>query len=391
MTQHSEPKSQFVTFSAIDTWMFRDGRPFNQADAGASRAVSVFPPHPPTLVGAVRAALWRASGTWNKDLLGDGTNWQDDNDTGDSLSFEGQSQLGNNTKSQDQKTRLGKLTFGPPLIMRDGKPLFPVPLHILGKKEGKKTELTWLEPGVARESDLGAAIALPTLHEPLEGAKPLSDRMVTLEGLTQIIDGKPPSADQFVKISDLWRDESRVGIGLDVNTRSVVKSELYMANHIRLNDGVSIGLEVHGAEAIAPALVPMAGEHRMAQLEVKETKGWNLPARPEINKSGRYCLIQLSSLVLDAMPKPGEQLCGFPGRVESACLGKPVPIGGWDSQNTCAIPLRLAIPAGSVWFMKLGENEAPPETKHLNTGHGVGDKWGFGHFIAAKLMESEAI
>ena len=66
-----------LKISAIDTVMFRDGKPFNQADAGASLAASVFPPYPPTLTGAVRAAIWNALGgrkeDWDKTLLGDGT------------------------------------------------------------------------------------------------------------------------------------------------------------------------------------------------------------------------------------------------------------------------------------------------------------------------------
>ena len=44
----------------LDTLFFRDGRPYNQDDPGQAEAASVFPPHPPTVVGAVRAARSRA-------------------------------------------------------------------------------------------------------------------------------------------------------------------------------------------------------------------------------------------------------------------------------------------------------------------------------------------
>jgi CRISPR/Cas system CMR-associated protein Cmr3 (group 5 of RAMP superfamily) len=72
--------SLYFQLSAIDTLMFRDGRPFNQGDTGASEAVSIFPPLPPTIIGAIRAALWKhKGGPWpSNGSLGNGTNWQDD-------------------------------------------------------------------------------------------------------------------------------------------------------------------------------------------------------------------------------------------------------------------------------------------------------------------------
>ncbi len=42
-------------------------------------------------------------------------------------------------------------------------------------------------------------------------------------------------------------------------------------------------------------------------------------------------------------------------RVVSACLDRPLRIGGWDSLNRRPLPLRSVLPAGSVLFCELAE------------------------------------
>jgi len=341
--------------NAIDTLMFRDGRPFNQNDAGASEAVSVFPPYPPTVVGAVRAALWKQLPKWDTDKLGTGTNWQ--------------------------KDKLGPLKFGPPTLLFDGEPVFPVPLHILEGKvsdSGKEKELTRLapesKPEPKRESDLGKA-QLPVPKNPaLLGVKPIEDRWVNVAGMNKILNGGTPDEDDFIKRTDLWSSEPRVGIGITPDTRTTTDGQLYMATHTRMADNVSLYVQLHGwGGKFETALRPLAGEHRMAQMESKKT-GPKLPDAPT-NIGDKYCVILMSPMVLENMPKPGENIGNLPGKLVSACTGKPVSIGGWDSPNKQPVPLRQCYPAGSVFFMQGG---APPDAI------GMATEWGFGQILIGK-------
>ena len=102
--------------SPVDSWFFRDGRPYNKGEANQTDVKSVFPPFAPTAVGVLRAAFgrsmgWSGSGDWPDEIkskLGDGRD-------------------------------LGPLTFkGPYLVRSAGKDggqletLFPAPLHLLG-------------------------------------------------------------------------------------------------------------------------------------------------------------------------------------------------------------------------------------------------------------------
>ena len=63
-----------LQLSAIDTWFFRDSTPFDKEDSSQAGVVGVFPPYPPTIAGAIRAALARRNGwdghsTWSSDAL----------------------------------------------------------------------------------------------------------------------------------------------------------------------------------------------------------------------------------------------------------------------------------------------------------------------------------
>ncbi len=339
---------RWLSLSALDTWMFRDGRPFDQSDAGAAEATSIFPPWPPTVVGAVRAALWQGlpGGKWDKSLLGDGTDWAEEG-------------------------TLGPLSFTPPILLRDGKPIYPAPLHVL---RGGADAMTLLRPGEAQSCDLGQA-RLPEPDAPLEGAKPLEGDFVTAEGMARILAGGLPEVGDIVEGGSVFSREARVGIGIDPSSRRVREGMLYLASHVRPAPDVEICIGLSGWKNSLPErLIAFGGEHRQAALAPREDVV--LPGA-QSPKGGRRIAVALSPIVLEALPGPGEDLAGL-GNVVSACLGKPLRIGGWDSQNRRALPMRLALPAGSMWFLEDAGDHA------ASAAIGLGTKWGFGALALGK-------
>ncbi|WP_321338132.1 type III-B CRISPR module-associated Cmr3 family protein [uncultured Cohaesibacter sp.] len=350
---------------SIDTFMFRDGRPFNQVDAGASEASSVFPPWPPSIVGAVRAYLWRSvlSGQWDESKLGDGTNWQ-------------------------SGATLASLDFGAPLILHHQKPVFPVPLHVVegslnNESEGEGKSFTHLRPSETNFATDLDEVPLPT-HEnrALKHVKTLSDRWLTKEGMKKVLEGKAAELSEdgdLIAKSYLWSEEARVGIGIDPSTRMTSDGRLYMATHIRLNNNVSLAVNLNGwtdtKNQAAPSLQPVAGEHRMGEIRA-EKDPIELPSIDLSERQNTYCLIAISPVVPD--PQKGFSISGLDSeKILSACLGKPVSIGGWNSAQKRPIALRQCIPAGSVWFMKGN----PP----INGGKiGLAQKWGFGQVLVGR-------
>jgi len=363
---------QRFRFRANDTLMFRDGFPFNQDDDGTKAAESVFPPYPPTLVGALRFALAKHLGfpvaAWPGARLGDGVDWQADEDV------------------------LSPLSFGPPEIECETEPgtwtpLFPAPLHLAEASETSSgaAVFTLLWPGAEIETDLGP-VRLPASADTVSGVKPVEDAFVTAEDMGRVLCGKLPS--KVVPKKPLWRQESKVGIGIEPASRNVVDGQLYTASHVRPADTLALTVDVSGlweAVEIHDATQVLGGEHRMASISTAPAVARDVPLPDNLDpgQAGpRYLIVALSPIFLDDVPRPNGSIEGLPGRLVSACIGKPVWVGGWNSLIRRPIPMRQLLPAGSVFFMDTHSDDDEPPAVGSRLRIGKATNWGFGHVLA---------
>ena len=360
-----------IELRQVDTWFFRDATPFTAGATPQEGVSGVFPPHPPTVVGALRAAIarsqgWSGAGAWNEDLhpvLGDGP---DD---------------------------LGALDFAGPIMLRDREPLFPCPRHLVGSTDGDGWEpRAFLRPGSPVRCDLGDAVRLPQIagdSRDGEALKPPTDIWVTVAGMERVLRGERPSPEQIVRTSRLWTDEPRIGLERAPDTRTAEEGMLYSTRHVRLRPGVSLGVHVTGIpDGWAPTgLVPLGGESRMAECTSRNGDETILPWRSTLGCSGRLVAIAVTPLDLDPEEtRPGASIAGAAGaRLVSACLGRPIGIGGWDSLARQPLPLRSVLPPGSVLFFETGRGAGLPSAasdwKQAAGGLyrlGSRTKWGFG-------------
>ncbi len=352
-----------VRLEPLDSWFFRGGTPFTLGTAPQDDVESLFPPHPATVIGSLRVALaqtrgWNGRGRWPEtlhDVLGDGP--------------------GN----------LGALSFDGPILLREEKPLFRTPRHLLGVSgpEGWRPS-AFIRPGSPSSCDLGDGVRLPELPRRDEALSlKTGDReWLTEEGLRDVLEGRFPKTETVVAQEDLWSIEERTGLERARDTRSALEGKLYSTRHVRLTHRVSLGICINGlpADWIAPfgCLVPLGGESRLA-----ECREWRYPTIPggHPEPDRRMALIALSPLDLEPAVIQGKQpLASLGGaRVVSACLDRPQRIGGWDSRTRRPLALRSALMPGSVLFC-----EAP---KHGRTAFAAEDgvlrigarqAWGFG-------------
>jgi CRISPR-associated protein Cmr3 len=384
-----------ILLHPTDTMFFRDGRPYNQDDPTQTEAASLFPPHPPTVVGAVRAAAARAmgwsGGAWNgamKASLGDGVDWQ-----------QGDGQL-------------GPLRFRGPLVylLRDGKPkyLFPAPLSLV--KGAGEDAFDQLAPGdeVECDHDDSQKVRLPVMPGGAEtkGWKALGRAWLTVEGMERVLDRKAPGKSDVFIARDLWQSEARVGIQRHTDTRTTGRFEgrggepekgaLFAASHVRLAKDVALVIEVAGLEGLPAVnnldsnLAPLGGEGRSAWVERRDEK-MPRPKAPDLRPGKddvlRYtvCLATPADLGRD-WPGAGGRLTGpdgkvLPGHVVSACTGRAVAVGGWDSTARRPLPLRPLVPAGSVWFLEAKANEAAAVRSWHGEAIGHAAAWGFGQVL----------
>jgi CRISPR-associated protein Cmr3 len=353
----------------IDTLFFRDSTPFAAGSASQDEAGGLFPPLPTTVVGALRAALargqgWNGLGRWPKDMdpiLGDGP--------------------------ED----LGALRFEGPFLLRNGEPLFQAPRHLLGSDKGDRWNPALLiRPGPGVTCDLGEGVRLPEIpphgSNP-EGLDPGEGWWLTLEGLETVLRWELPTTKQVVASRELWREEPRIGLQRDPDTRTARDGMLFGTRHIRLSPGVSLGVQIQGLpngwKRPLGQAIPLGGEGRVA-----ECLPWESPFNPEmpieqILSSGRMTIIALSPLDLDQPTLSGQKVLGELGnaQVVSTCLDRPLRLGGWNSLERCPVALHSFLPAGSVLFCKADDRKQLQSSLETlgNVPHlGRRSDWGFG-------------
>jgi len=341
-----------LALSPLDTCFFRDGTPFDQGDSTQVGVAGVFPPHPPTVTGALRVGLalrngWDGRSRWSRDL---------------------QAVLGAEAES------CGQLRFTGPFVLRGGAPVFPAPRHLVGRaaSNGQWLPLAMLRPGRAVPSDLGPSSRLPEAGPPGapdsgRGLQPGARSWVTLAGLKQILRGEIPSIDQVLGDRDLWTVEPRLGIAREPGSRTTKERALYSTRHARLRPGVSIGVEIQGLPegwtSPAGSVLPLGGESRLAACE-----SWNhdLGLDASIDGTRRFVLVALTPVLLDLEAVRGRAELPIRGaRVVSACTGDPLRIGGWDSMRRAPLPLKNALAPGSTLFCEL-ENAGRPGQEVVN-------------------------
>jgi CRISPR-associated protein Cmr3 len=353
-----------------DAWFFRDGRPYNHGESNQADVHTQFPPPARTLTGAIRAALARANG-WD----GGRGRWPS----------------AVTTAFGSSPHDLGQLQFSGPFLIHQGSALWPMPRHLLGLVEkGTWRPAAFLRPSAdATMTDQGRRvlpeIAVPK-HKRPAGLKPAETAWITTSGLTGILTGHLPPADSVHSSSTLWKLEPRVGLQRDANTLLVGEGNLYSPSFVRLHRSVALGIGITGLPAgmkDLPAWFPLGGESRLAQCE-----GWQgtaLPLGPSAadfkpNSQGKI-EFTLTLITPGAFDDLATALPGI--EVMSACLGKPIPIGGWDSLKNEPIPLAPFHPAGSTWFCQA--TSADFTRHHAQHGLWLGDRsttaHGFGQIL----------
>jgi len=342
-------------FEALDSLFFRGAKPFNSGEGGFLD--SQFPPTAQTMAGVIRSAIGESKGVdWAKFRTGQ------QEDIAELIG-----------KDSDD---VGKLRFCGSYMCKGKQRLYPVPLHLL--YSSKKNDWGRLAPSkAALKTDMGDRL-LPEVLKVVEGAKPLENAWLDPAAFEKVLQGEYPS--RFYKEEDLCVAEARTGIERDNVKRTVNEGMLYFTRHIRLKEGVSLVMDVAGADDVVPEpMLRLGGEGRMANVRVQKAVDSKL--RKNDGAVGTAMIVLLTHGDFDGEPEP--KLEGI--EIVSACTGKAVREGGWDYKKRQPKPLKSLVPAGSVYFIKEHEKGA---IEHLETHIGKRTTFGYGE-IAVGLWEDK--
>ena len=243
-----------LQFTALDTLFFRESRPFEAI--GGSELVSLFPPPPRTVAGAIRTAIGDSLGAdWHAFHKG-----HDGYTVG---GFKLRDLIGYNDD-------LGRLRIEGVWLSSNGERLYPAPLYLLQKD----AELDRLLIGDPEQTRLGR-VRLPKLPEGGAEFKPLEKIWLTQAGLEKTLAGGVPGLDDIRGKDDLYTEEPRLGIARNNRSRTVKKGLLYQSRHVRPQKRAKLSIEadIIGLEGlpINKRVVRLGGEGRMAGIEIIES------------------------------------------------------------------------------------------------------------------------
>lgn len=354
----------------VDTQFYRDGRPF---DAGTeSSGKSNFLPSSRTLYGAFRAIILSNSST-------DWHSWPTSPQIREIIG-----------SSPDQIGSLG--IRGPVLAIRHLSeaycsicPLYPIPKDLVKVKDER--EYLLIRPQINGLSlnefanihidkiypyDLNEEIMVEDVGEVLLSHDNLKQYL-----LGQLSQEFPNILDSD-ELNNYINFEPRVGIGLDYKTRTAQTNLLYSVSHIRMAENVGIVVDIDNFgqnENILPAegAFRLGGDSRPVRYTKIEEQSWTDiideidGVKEMVKREGRFKFYLITPGIFQEgwypdilSPENGclEGKLFLAGRRDirfrliGACVGKPLPIGGFDIKNKHPKAINKAVPAGSVYFFE---------------------------------------
>src|SRR5579885_2906099 len=350
-----------------DVLFFRTSRSFTAGEGGF--ALSLFPPTPETVQGALRA---RIAANWHSDLSQAFANPEVCALIGDQTTY-GRFQLRGYTLGRRTKTGV--------------ELLFPPPAHLLrGEDSHSIFRLAPTEPDGTLHTNLPEGLRLlePKRGYPTDEKLEEFKEWLTLEELSLAFSASDDGLKDIkgVPPGDLFEFESRLGIGI-INARKITQEGLlYQANFVRLKRDVGLVVDV-GLQGVEPDQVQkqlklpdkgwlaLGGERRAASFEVLEPAPAN--SALELANGERACVYFVTPTYLDRGWRPENWLALVGAAPIAAAVSHPQLIGGWkqDPAHSGGSPkaLRRCVPAGSVYFFESAVDVTGPIT---NDGGEIG-------------------
>ncbi len=386
-----------LRITPLDTLFFREPRPFTAGQQTDAR--SLFPPTSLTMQGMLRSLILAHHAP-------------------QALSRRGALPPDVSTVIGQIGGAVGTLRLRGPWLVHGESWLLPAPLDLVMPAEA---------PGVAIQE---ARAFAPTHRDRTADTCSLPGRLRALvppvgwtefhavggwlswPAFRQYLEGEPLQIERGVtwfEPSDLWVEELRPGIGIDEQRNRAKDSLLYFARPVRLQAGVSLGVEVGGLGDLsapwkAPVFASLGGEGKAVVVEAATAPPpWrDYPARAA--KSMKLVLTQPAWFTAGWHPSwmeceagtatIGGRSCEWVGaRVE-----RSVRIGGWDLARRGPRPLRPFVPAGSIYYLDgvaadqwpmiwdASITESPAGADGLSERF---DQIGFGHVLAGQWAYQE--
>ncbi|NWF75603.1 MAG: type III-B CRISPR module-associated protein Cmr3 [Nitrospirae bacterium] len=333
-----------------DVLMFRDGRPFAGGDDHFARGI--FPPSPATIYGALRShMLSNKSGefdTFKSDASKISKHITDEIGTPDKLGLFALTQF--------------------TLAKRNGsiiEQFFTMPKDVVKKKGSEDLRHYGLMPQNFSEGKIMTDLpsGLINMWYPSEDTMEAVSGFLSVKEMADYLNGKVPSIVAETKY--LFDKEERTGIRKSKTLRSVETGGLYSVEYFRLNKDVGFAVEVENTNLLPESgILRLGGDNRAAKYSKASWNGIHAEnIKKKIAQNNHFKLVLTTPAIfkkgwipegIDSNTMQGA-INGIELKLISACLGKPVGIGGYDFVKNHPKVMKKAVPAGSVYYFELKE------------------------------------
>lgn len=232
---------------------------------------------------------------------------------------------------------------------------------------------------------------------------------IDAEGISSYLNGKIPV--NIYKITDLIAVETRTGIGRESERRIVEEGKLYRIRLMRMHSGgindpeTSVGfyLEMnsikHHYEANSQNYIRLGGERKLSS--ILRTK---IP-KPKFTYTGSTTIgtIIKACFITPLIPKTNNYITDFWKTIGcsfiAVCSERENFLSGWDMKERRPKPTYKALPAGTVYFLQITDtakfentikslSDNPLQIDETDTPAGDFMRQGFGLFFIAPIINS---
>lgn len=340
--------TQYRFLEPLDVLLLRGNKLFG--DAG-SFGESLVVPWPSVAAGALRSLMLTTEGT----DLGDFANGLVDHPSLGTPSKPGSFTLSAFTLARSDKGKFEALRAAPADLVFEATDL--------KVSKVRRLQPQLLQHGMSSSASLNK---LPILSQP-DRSKASSGYYLTEVGWQHYLSGALPSTKELLHGTELWKIDSRVGIGLNAEQHSADDGKLFSMQALAFDQKQGVGylLAVHGAQIPERGTLRMGGDGRGADMRT-------VPAPSSKTDYAALVAAQRCRIVLTTpglfpggwkLPGVDDQqhltLPGISARLVCAAVSRAEVISGWDLAQRQPKPALRVAPTGSVYWLE--ELKATPE------------------------------
>ena len=332
-----------IRIEPLDTLFFRDGKPFTMGEDTWADSSSL--PNPSVIYGALRTAVATQNGIAFIDL---------------------------------PKMLKGNVTIKNIHYRIDSKVVLPLPLdlveyekdlHItIAESDAKEYEVKplTLMPNKSIFSKSKNTIKYFLVGNNWEHVESMENGLILTSEFDKYLAGDLEKTNAF-KLTDIILNETKIGIGRDDSTKTSDEGSLFRTDMKRGKDfEIGVNFELNNYSELS-SLVRLGGEGKIVNLTVSRRPV--KIATKIIDFKSKYFKIYFATpcISINGEPNLSALKLDFKATLVTACVGKPVNIGGFDMEKRQAKSMYRTIPAGSVFYYEADSDDV----SSLNDKQGV--------------------